>query len=200
MAKRRRKSGRRTRRRVSGGFGMKGKDGMLKVAALAGGFFLGKSINAQVDKLLMKMNNSTATSTTTTSTATGTIATVAEVGIGGLLLLRKGGKGMTGKAMTVAGGVLAGAGIRRALASMGFMSGYQNVPVIGRHRMAGYQNVPVIGKSVIPAQLAGGSTPAQLQGFRVNGYTPTGSGVMGRIGALDGGSGVTNTGGGGYMG
>ena len=91
-----------------------------------------------------------------------------------------------------------GAGIRRALSVMGIMSGYQAVPVIGRHRMAGYQNTPVLGG--VPPQLSG--RPAQLQGFRVNGYRPTGSGVMGGIGAIaeGAGSGITNSGGGGYMG
>lgn len=198
MSRKRRKHSTRRRRRNVGALGLKGKDTGLKLAALAGGFLLGKAINTQVDKLLAKLNpNSTATATTTTSSM-GTLATVGEIGVGGLLLLRKKSGGMN-TYLKVAGGVLAGAGIRRAIGQMGFMNGYQSVPVIGRHRMAGYQSVPVIGQRTVPAQLAGGSTPAQLQGFRVNGYTPTGSGVMGRVGAIDGGSGITNSGGGGYM-
>jgi hypothetical protein len=183
---------------------LKGKDTGLKLAALAGGFFLGKSINGMIDSLAVKMSPATGT-TAVTSNITGSniptvAATVGEVGVGGLLLMMKKRPGTTGMILKVAGGVLAGAGLRRAIGQMGFMNGYQSVPVIGRHRMAGYQSVPVIGQRTIPAQLAGGNTPAQLQGFRVNGYTPTGSGVMGKIGAIEGGSGITNSSGGGYMG
>ena len=197
MAKRRKKHSRRRSRRV-GAFKFGGKGTGLKLAALAGGFFLGNTINGQIDKLLTSASGSTTTTTTTTTPSSmGTIATVGEIGIGGLLLMRRQSAGTMGMVLTVGGGLLAGAGIRRALKSMGIMSGYQSVPVIGRHRMAGYQNVPVIGNRVTPPQLAG--TPAQLQGFRVNGYTPTGSGVMGAVGSI-GGSGITNTGGGGLMG
>lgn len=197
---------RRSHRRHVGALGLKGKDSTLKLVALAGGFFLGKTINAQIDKLFVKMSPATGT-TVNTSNVTGSniptvVATIGEIGIGGLLLMRKktGGASMY---LKIAGGILAGAGIRRAVGQMGFMNGYQSVPVVGRHRMAGYQSVPVIGRNITPAQLAGGSMPAQLQGFRVNGYTPTGSGVMGgmgKIGSIDGGSGITNTSGGGYMG
>lgn len=206
MPRRRRKHSthHRRRRRHVGALGLKGKDTGLKLAALAGGFFLGKSINGMIDSLAVKMSPATGT-TAVTSNITGSniptvAATVGEVGVGGLLLMMKKRPGTTGMILKVAGGVLAGAGLRRAIGQMGFMNGYQSVPVIGRHRMAGYQSVPVIGQRTIPAQLAGGNTPAQLQGFRVNGYTPTGSGVMGKIGAIEGGSGITNSSGGGYMG
>lgn len=205
MPRRRKKHTTHHRRRMRGhvgAFGLKGKDTGLKLAALAGGFFLGKAVNSQIDKIFAKISPATGT-TVSTSNITGSslptvAATVGEVGIGGLLLLRKKSGGMN-TYLKIAGGILAGAGLRRAIGQMGFMSGYQSVPVIGRHRMAGYQSVPVIGARNIPAQLAGGTTPAQLQGFRVNGYTSTGSGVMGKIGAIEGGSGITNTGGGGYM-
>lgn len=202
MAKRRKtKKGGRRRRRV-GAFGIGGKDTALKIAALAGGFLLGKTISAQIDKVNVKTVPATATTPATTSTMVPkTVITVAELGIGGLLLLRKGGTGTMGMVTKVAGGVLAGVGLRNALGQMGIMSGYQSVPVIGRHRMAGYQSVPVIGANKMPPQLSG-KTPAQLQGFRVNGYTPTGSsvGVMGGIGSIDNGSGITTSCGSGYMG
>lgn len=202
MPKRRKtKKGGRRRRRV-GAFGMGGKDTGLKLAALAGGFFLGKSINAKIDSLNTKVVPATATTAAVTTTMVpGDVVSIGEIGIGGLLLLRKGGTGTMGMVSKVAGGVLAGMGIRRIFGSMGIMSGYQSVPVIGRHRMAGYQSVPVIGANKMPPQLSG-KTPSQLQGFRVNGYTPTGSsvGVMGGIGAVDGGSGITTSCGSGYMG
>jgi hypothetical protein len=200
MSKRRKtKKGGRRRRRV-GAF-MGGKDTALKLAAVAGGFFLGKAINEKINALNLKTTPATATTAASTTTIIdGNIVTVAELGIGGLLLLRKGGTGTMAKVTKIAGGVLAGVGLRRALGQMGIMAGYQSVPVIGRHRMAGYQSVPVIGNSKLPVQLSG--KPAQLQGFRVNGYTPTGSGVgvMGSIGAADNGSGITNSCSSGYMG
>lgn len=196
MAKRRKKPGRRRSRRV-GAFGFGKKDTGLKLAALAGGFFLGNSINSGIDKLLTKVTPATTTTPTQTSSTPQTLAMVGEIGLGGLLLMRKKSGGIN-TGLKIAGGLLAGAGIKRALKVMGVMSGYQAVPVIGRHRMGGYQSVPVIGRGQTPPQLAG--TPAQLQGYRVNGYTPAGSGVMGSIGCCEGGSGVTNTAGGSYMG
>lgn len=192
--------GRRRRRRGVGALKLGGKDIGLKLAAVAGGWFLGGVVNTAIDKVLPKT-----TDPVPVPTKNGQImATAGEIGIGGLLLLRR-SSGTSGMVQKVAGGLLVGAGLKRALHVMGVISGYQNVPVIGRHRMAGYQNVPVIGAT--PPQLAG-KTPAQLQGFRVNGYTPagsgvgayipSGSGVMGSIGNCDGGSGITNTGSG-YM-
>jgi hypothetical protein len=202
MAKRKKtKKGGRRRRRV-GAFGMGGKDTAIKIAAIAGGFFLGKSVNDKINSLNTKTVPATATTAATTTTVVpSAVITVGELGLGGLLLLRKGGAGTMGMVTKVAGGVLAGVGLRRALGQMGIMAGYQSVPVIGRHRMAGYQSVPVIGANKIPVQLSG-KTPAQLQGFRVNGYTPTGSsvGVMGSIGSADNGSGITSSCSSGYMG
>lgn len=180
MAHKKRK--RRHRRVGAMSFGGK-KDTGLKLLAVAGGFLLGDTINTQIDKFLPK----------TTDTATGTqvpnqtIGIVGEIGLGGLLLMRK-KKSMP---LTVVGGVLAGAGLKRAMKKMGVLKGYQNVPVIGRHRMSGYQSVPVIGNTVVPPQLAG-RMPAQLQGYGVNGYVSQGSGVMA---GCDGGSGITGSGG-----
>lgn len=191
--------GRRRRRRV-GALNLGSKDIGLKLAAVAGGWFLGGVVNTAIDKMLPKTTDPIPVPTKNAQIA----ATAGEIGIGGLLLLRR-SSGTSGMIQKVAGGLLIGAGLKRALKVMGVISGYQNVPVIGRHRMAGYQNVPVIGAT--PPQLAG-KTPAQLQGFRVNGYTPagsgvgayipSGSGVMGSIGNCDSGSGITNTGSG-YM-
>jgi len=101
-----------------------------------------------------------------------------EVGLGALLML----KGKPSLVKDIAGGVLAGAGLKLALVSFDIIkpaavTGYQRVPVIG-----GYQKVPVIGN--VPAQLQGtvASKPAQLQGYRVNGYNNQGSGaVMGSL-------------------
>jgi hypothetical protein len=186
MAKR--KKGRRRSRRV-GAVSLGGKKGTgLKLLAVAGGFLMGDMINTQVDKILPKTKNADGT-----ETPNNTVGIVGQLGIGGLLLLKKKQNMLT----TIGGGVLAGAGLKRALKTMGVLKGYQSVPVIGRHRMSGYQSVPVIGNSGMPPQLSG-RTPAQLQGYRVNGYTAQGSG-MGVL-AGDGGSGITNTNSSGYMG
>lgn len=143
---------------------------IVMLGSLAAGYLLADTINTPIDKLV------------TTAKIPAVAVTAGEVGVGALLLMSKKKSGTMGLVKTVAGGILAGAGIKRALKQFNIISGYQSVPVIGR-RMAGYQAVPVVG-GVRPAQLAG--APAQLQGgFRVNGpnngYIPTGSGskVMG---------------------
>lgn len=186
MAKRKKHHQRRRSRRV-GAVSLGGKKSTgLKLLAVAGGYLLGDTINDAVDKILPKKKNADGTETPNQTLGIG-----AEVGLGGLLLLRKKQSMIT----TIGGGVLVGAGLKRALKTMGVIKGYQSVPVIGRHRMSGYQSVPVIGAGM-PPQLSG-RTPAQLQGFRVNGYTSQGSG-MGVL-AGDGGSGIT-TNSSGYMG
>jgi hypothetical protein len=186
----------RRRRRNVGALNLKGKDTTMKLVALAAGFLIGPKLNAAIDKA----NTATSTTGVVTNKVDPTIIMVGEIGVGGLLLMRK----KSNMILKLGGGVLAGAGLRRAIGKMGlmngFMNGFQSVPVIGRPRMAGYQSVPVLGASM-PPQLSGPQrTPMQLQGFRVNGYVPTGSGVMGGIGATDNASGITNTGGGCCMG
>lgn len=198
---RKRKHHKRRRSRRVGALSLGGKDTGVKLLAVGAGFFLGSTINGFVDKILPKTTDPVPVPTK----GAQTMAMVGELGIGGLLLLRK-QSGTTGMAMKVAGGVLAGAGLKRALSVMGIMSGFQSVPVIGRHRMAGYQSTPVIGASTVPSQLAG-RTPPQLSGYRpagsgVGAYVNQGSGVMGSIGCCDGssGSGITSTNGSGYLG
>lgn len=189
MAKGKKKRSKKGGRRRSMG-AINAQSPLVRLAAVAGGFFMGDTINGAIDKVLPKTTTGTPP-VSTISKATNTAAIVGEVGIGGLLLMGKKG-GTVGLVKTVAGGVLAGAGIRRALKQLGVMQGYQSVPVIGRHRMAGYQSVPVIGTNGAPAQLQG--VPSQLQGFRVNGglgfngYGAQGSGVMGSVSR---GSGIT---------
>src|SRR5689334_10301879 len=187
MAKKRKKHSRR-RRRV-GAFKLGGSDTGIKLLAAGAGFLLGNTINGLIDKALPKTTDAVPVPTTSGQT----IAMVGEVGLGGLLLLKKKSPGMTGTLMMGAGGLLLGAGVKRALKVLGVMGGYQSVPVIGRYKMAGYQSVPAIGKT--PAQLAG-KVPPQLSGYRpagsgVGGYVPAGSGVLGGIGNCDTGSGIT---------
>lgn len=196
MAKRKKQT---KRRRRVGGLKLGGKDTGVKLLAVGAGFLLGNTINGYIDKMLPKTTDTTPVVTTNGKM----LATVGELGIGGMLLLSK-KSGTAGMAMKGVGGLLAGAGLKRALAVLGVVSGYQSVPVIGKHRMAGYQTVPVIGASTVPSQLSG-KTPVQLSGYRSQGsgvgaYIPAGSGVgvMGSIGNCDNGSGITNDGSG-YM-
>lgn len=164
--------------------------GVMKLAAVAVGYFLADTINGAIDKVLPA---SIVTPTDPASLMKYAPSAV-QLGLGGFLLMSKGKASIV---KTAGGGILAGAGLKRALRSAGVITGYQATPVIGRaqHRMAGYQSTPVIGN--VPAQLAG--VPAQLQGYRVNGYTPAGSGVMGAVNSRYGadgngsGSGVTNS-------
>lgn len=193
MAKRKKRSHRRRSRRV-GALSLGGKKNTgLKLLSVAGGFLLGDMINGAIDKVLPGSTDAT-TNIKTIDPNMKRIAAIGEIGIGGLLLLKKKQSTIT----TVAGGILAGAGLKRGLYAMGVLKGYQSVPVIGRHRMSGYQSVPVIGNTAMPPQLAG-RTPAQLQGYRVNGYTPHGSG-MGVLAGENAGSGITTNDSSGYMG
>lgn len=182
MAKKKKaKEGGSSRRRVGGIGGMNLNSPAMKLVGVAAGYFLtANMVNNSLDNVL-RSPDQPATATTparpgTVSENKEMIATVGEVGLGGLLLLKKRQNLLT----FAAGSVAAGAGVKRALKKLGVIKGYQSVPVIGRHRMAGYQSVPVIG--VTPPQLAG--APAQLQGYKVSGgtdygYNSQGSGVMG---------------------
>jgi hypothetical protein len=173
--------------------------GTAKLIAVAVGYLLADTINGAIDKALP----ASVLTPTNPQSMVKYIPAAAQVGIGGYLLMSKGKSSII---KTLAGGVLAGSGVKRVLKATGVIAGYQAVPVIGKanHKMAGYQSVPVVGG--IPAQLAG--SPAQLAGYRVNGagYTPagSGSGVMGavnpRISSSSSGSGITNPDGGSYMG
>lgn len=181
MAKKKRSK----RRRRVGGAGFGKKSNLIKLGSLVGGYFLGDTINNMINKVVPTSTTTTTTTSTGLSSGMNYGIAAGEVGLGALLLMSKGGSGSIGTAKTVGGGLLAGAGIRRALKQAGVVSGYQSVPVIGqrKHRMTGYQSVPVIGATK-PAQLQG--RPAQLQGYRVHGmhgYSPAGSGVLNGCGS-----------------
>jgi len=176
------KKAKKTKRRV--GSKMNPSSNTVKLIAVGAGYFLGDTVNSLLDKIIPASVSAPATPPTTTGAfdVKKYIVPGAQIGIGGLLLL----KGRPTMIKVLAGGVLAGAGLKRLLIATGTVTGYQSVPVVGarRNRMAGYQSVPVVGG--IPSQLAG--QPGQLQGgFRVNGYVPTGSNkpVLGHIGSID---------------
>ena len=150
---------------------------VVKLLAVGAGFLLEKyvDVNGMILRALPAKQTITPTSNTTgVNPMYETALTVGEIGLGGYLLLSK-KKASVPK--VIIGGVLAGMGVHNALKKAGVINGYQSVPVIGRRKMAGYKSVPVIGNT--PAQLA--SVPGQLQGYKVNGYTSQGSGVLGNV-------------------
>ncbi len=154
----------------------------FKLLTVAAGYLLADKLNPEIDKLFIGKDP------VNPKPVPGKMIIVGEIGLGGLLLMGKAKANPTaidwGK--EIVGGVLAGAGLKRALKDMGVIKGFQNVPVIGARRMAGFQSVPVIGGTAgMPSQLSG-STPSQLQGYRVNGrynngYVPHGSGLHGKV-------------------
>lgn len=151
MAKRRKATKKKTsRRRRVGALNL--NNPMLKYGSIAAGYFLGDKINDAISKA-------------TGDKVDGKIVAAAEAGAGLMMLMSKKVKK---PALKLIGGVLAGAGIKKALSEFGVINGFYNVPVL-----AGYQNVPVI---------AGYDTaqPA-INGFNVP--RPVSQSVMGSIDA-----------------
>lgn len=157
---------------------------VTKLAAVAAGYFLvAKPLNDALEDVFKKKDEKPP-ATTSGFGDNMDVQGVVTAGAGAALLFLGGKSSMI---KTIAGGVLLGAGVKKLMDSgkddkKEGVTGYQSVPVIGnRRRMAGYQQTPVIG--AVPGQLQG--VPAQLQGYRVNGYQPNGSGVMGAVGSAD---------------
>lgn len=173
------------KKRVHGTGSPKKTSAIITLGSIAVGYLAADTINDQVDRIVPKTKDSTGA-----DVPNGKIAMAGELGIGGLLLLKRFGGKSLHMPLKIAGGLLVGAGLKRSLKELGVIKGYQAVPVIGRHRVSGYQNTPVIGKTGVPPQLSG--IPSQLSGYTpagsgVGGYTSQGSGVMGSMN----GSGIT---------
>lgn len=125
------------RRRRVGATALNVKNPIVMFGPIVGGFLLGDKINTAIDTALPddKVGQKT--------------KGILEGGIGAALVFMKIGKKKTVVEM-VAGGVLAGAGVRRLLKEFGIITGiggYQSVPVVARrhHQLNGYGSVPVIG-------------------------------------------------------
>lgn len=144
MAKRRskkRSSGR--RRRV--GAALNPNNPLVKFGSIALGYFLGDKINQPIEKMVgTKLD--------------GKIVAGAEVGIGFMLAFR----GKKTMVKSLAGGVLIGAGAKKAMAEFGIggIGPYGRVPVLA----GAYGNVPVLAGS----RNMGSYTPNNS----LNGYTP----------------------------
>ena len=144
------------RRRSVGALAMTPSSPLVMLGSVAVGYFGAGAINPLINMLIP--------ATMKTQPMTGKLVAGGQIGIGALLVLGKGKKSVV---KTVAGGILAGAGLKRAMvvfapgttdtlgayATNSALNGYGQVPVIGRHRMNGaavngYGQVPVIGGGV----------------------------------------------------
>lgn len=128
-AKKSKKTATRRRRRI-GAVALNASSPLVQYGSIAAGFLLGDKINTAIDGVV-------GTNIDTKIIAGG------QVGIGYMLALRKGAK--KNLITTVGGGIMLGAGAKRALTAFGLgrVNGYQMVPAVG-----GYQNVPAVGSSV----------------------------------------------------
>lgn len=160
MAKRKTKKSKTRRRRV-GAMAMTASNPIVKYGSIAAGYLLAGKINPLIDKA--------------TGTLDQKIVAGGQVGIGVAYMITKGKKTLP---LTVITGIIAGAGVKRAMTAFGVagIGGYGAVPVIGQNvkRINGYQNVPVIGGS---DGMGAYRTPGQL-----NGYTTASQKIMGTVG------------------
>lgn len=130
MARKKRKAKKTSRRRRSvGALALNASSPLVKYGSIAAGYLLADKINTPID-------------TAVGSKIDSKIIAAGQVGLGALLVFKKGGKPSLVK--TVLGGVMLGAGAKRGMASFGIggLGGYQSVPAI-----AGYQNVPAVGSA-----------------------------------------------------
>jgi hypothetical protein len=158
---------------------MKAGSPLLMVGSAAVGFLAGTQVNQAINMLIP--------ATMKTQANTGKAVAAVQVGVGAFLILSKGKKSML---KTIAGGLLAGAGLKRATivfkaGTTDTLGGYGDVPVIGAYapngqlgrRVHGYGDVPVIGAY---------APNSSLTGSKVMGSFDNGSGYNnGSAGASD---------------
>jgi hypothetical protein len=181
MAKRRkttqkRGSGSRGRRRI-GAMGLNPDSPMVPIAAAAAGFLLGDKINALFDKV--------------TGTMDGKLVGAIEGGAGAALIMLRLGKKKS-LVQVAAGGLLAGAGVKRLLQEFGVINGiggYHSVPALG-NRMRGYHSVPALGMTPGYTPNRG---PGQVNGGYVVNPAPKRSAVMGGVAGAASGSGLMSS-------
>ena len=158
MAKhaKRRKSAKKTtrRRRRIGAVALNANSPIVQYGSIAAGFLLGTQVDTMLSKVIP-------------ANVDGKIIAAGEVGIG--YMLSFGNKGAKKLLPTVAGGLMIGAGIKKAITAFG-IGGFQMVPAVG-----GYRSVTAIG-----------APPKRLSGYNagrngLNGYSTF------RNGTIDGG-------------
>lgn len=170
-----RKASTRRRRRIGSAMALSPTSNLVKLGSAALGYLMADKINAPIDKAVGDKID-------------GKLVAAGQVGIGYMLALRKSGK--KSLVTTILGGVMLGAGVKRAMQSFGIggIGPYGRVPVIGAP-YGPYGRTPVI---------AGGYSPSRS----LNGYTPSRSlnKVMAGAGVMNGtGSGITSDQASGYM-
>lgn len=118
------------RRRRVGALALNPSSQLVQLGSVAVGFLMATPINGAIDKVVP-------------TNFDPKLVAAGQIGIGAALVLKK----QKSMATTVIGGVMAGAGLKRAMGAFGIgrVGGYQNVPAIGTSAMNGYQNVPAIG-------------------------------------------------------
>jgi hypothetical protein len=164
-AKRKKAKPTRRRRRRIGALALSPSSNLVKFGAIAAGYFLGDKINAAIDKA-------------TGDKIDAKIVAGAEVGLGAMLVLKKTNKSLPA---VIGGGILLGAGAKRAMSAFGLagIGGYQSVPTVG-----GYQNVPAIGYGAKRLNTGGYVPgPGGINGYQVakqavGGLMDSGSGLM----------------------
>jgi hypothetical protein len=116
-----------SRRRRIGAAALNLNSPLVKFGSIAVGYLMAGTINTMLDKVIP-------------TTIDQKLVAGGEVGLGALLAFKKQKSTIT----TVGGGILIGAGIKRAVSAFGVagIGGYQSVPVVGR--IGRYQDVPVI--------------------------------------------------------
>ena len=145
MAKTKKKKTTHRRRRV-GAMALNPSSTTMKLITAAAGFLMATPVNAAIDKV-------TGTSIDQKLVAGG------QVGLGAWYLMGKGKKNML---LTIASGVVAGAGLKRGMKAFGIgrLGGYGRVPTIGgNQRLMGYGQVDVLNGFSVPGTLNGYETP-----------------------------------------
>lgn len=138
MAKRKVKAKKTSRRRRRiGAMALNPNSTMVQLGSIALGFLGG----TQIDNVLSKV---------VPANIDGKIIAAGEIGLGSFLVYGKGQKTLL---KTVAGGLMIGAGVKKALTAFGVISGFQSVPAVG-----GYRSVQAVGA---PPKRLGGYNPGR---------------------------------------
>lgn len=171
--RRRRTTGKRRSKRI-GAMSLNPKNPLVLVASVAAGWFGSDQIFKVIDKAIPTKDTS-ATDKTQVNVVSDTVLGTGMVAAGGALALL----GKKSMVKTIAGGVMAGAGLKLVLVDQGAIKGFPSVPSVGRRRrMAGFPSVPSVGR--IPESLRGGYSPNRTSVRAINGvpdslrggYTP----------------------------
>ncbi len=125
MAKKKSSKRKPVRRRRIGSMAMNASSPLVTYGSIAAGFVLGTKIDTMLTKVVP-------------AGVDPKIVAGAEIGIGALLVYSKGKKTML---KTVTGGILLGAGVKKAITAFGVagVAGYNMVPAV-----AGYNKVPAV--------------------------------------------------------